>query len=129
MNTSVMHLSQHQAATQATRRFSLKAQSTTLRTGRRPRVLVVHQGCAWVTLPGQSGEEARDLWLQAGQSLTLAPNQTLWVDGWPQAELQLLPVPRAARRPGMAQRLLAWALRRRRARQQAAAAASCCCGA
>lgn len=126
MNTSVMHLSQHQAVARAARRFSLGAQSTTLRTGRRPGVLVVHQGCAWVTLPGQSGDEARDLWLQAGQSLPLAPNQTLWVDGWPQAELQLLPAPRAAGRPSMAQRLLAWALRRRLARQQAAAAASCC---
>ena len=77
MNTSVMHLSQHQAAARATRRFSLHAQSTTLRIGRRPSVLVVHQGCAWVTLPGQSGDEARDLWLQAGQSLPLAPNQRL----------------------------------------------------
>ncbi|MFM8900472.1 MAG: DUF2917 domain-containing protein [Burkholderiales bacterium] len=66
-----------------------RAQSITLRTGRNASILKVERGMAWVTLPGTASQAPQDLWLQAGQSLPLAARQTLWVDGWPHAELSV----------------------------------------
>jgi hypothetical protein len=66
-----------------------RAQSITLRTGRHASVLKVERGMAWVTLPATASQAPQDLWLQAGQSLPLAAQQTLWVDGWPHAELSV----------------------------------------
>ncbi len=71
------------------------AQPITLRTGRHATVLKVERGMAWVTLPGTASQAPQDLWLQAGQSLPLAAQQTLWVDGWPHAELSVQAAPRA----------------------------------
>jgi hypothetical protein len=72
-----------------------RAQSITLRTGRHASVLKVERGMAWVTLPATASQAPQDLWLQAGQSLPLAAQQTLWVDGWPHAELSVQALPRA----------------------------------
>lgn len=105
MNTAVMNLSQQQLA--SAKRFSLQSQSITLRTGRRPSMLTVQSGCVWVTLPGTGSRDPQDLWLSAGQTLQLAPNQTFWVDGWPAADLLLQPSRQAAAQ-GLLGRL--WAL-------------------
>lgn len=129
MHTPVMNLPQQPAQAPASaRRFSLhpQSQSVTVRTGRRPSLLVVQTGCVWVTLPGSRGEEGRDLWLHAGECLALAPNQTLWVDGWPQAELQLQPVPQAVPSPGVLRGLLAWTRRHAPSRSVVAAPLPCC---
>lgn len=74
------------------------AQSITLRTGRKASVLKVERGMAWVTLPGTASQAPQDLWLLAGQSLPLAAQQTLWVDGWPHAELSVQEAERATAR-------------------------------
>lgn len=90
MNQSVMNIVQQK---QRHGCFALgaehRAQSITLRTGHQASVLKVEQGMAWVTLPGSASQAPQDLWLQAGQSLPLAAKQTLWVDGWPHAELSV----------------------------------------
>lgn len=137
MNTSVMNHSQQQLA--SAKRLSLQSQSITLRTGRRPSVLVVQSGCVWVTLPGTGSRDPQDLWLGAGQRLQLAPNQTLWVDGWPAADLLLQPDRQAAAAQGWLGRL--WALAKpgrwatgawaspAASRQAQAPGAGACCGA
>ena len=91
-----------------------RAQSITLRTGRQASVLKVERGMAWVTLPGTSSQAPQDLWLQAGQTLPLAARQTLWVDGWPHAELSVQAPERASVRQlfGFVARLLARVRRR-----------------
>jgi hypothetical protein len=135
MNTSVMNLSQQQSA--SARRFSLLSQSITLRTGRRHSVLAVQKGCVWVTLPGTGSEDPQDLWLSAGQTLRLAPHQTLWVDGWPEADLLLQPWRQPAEdgllsrlwalaRPGRWARRDAWLPPAAPRREQQPHAGSCC---
>jgi hypothetical protein len=86
-----------------------RTQSITLRTGRQASVLKVERGMAWVTLPGTSSQAPQDLWLQAGQTLPLAAKQTLWVDGWPHAELSVQALERAPARQlfGLVVRLVA----------------------
>lgn len=71
-------------------------QALTLVATRGPRRLVVTSGRLWLTLQG-GGD---DHWLRAGEGLTLAAGQQAVVEGWPEAEFQLLaPAPvRQARR-------------------------------
>lgn len=94
------------------------AQSITLRTGRQASVLTVERGMAWVTLPGSASQAPQDLWLHAGQSLPLAAQQTLWVDGWPRAELSLQAAPHAPLRLWSLVQRLVVRLRRRTATSQ-----------
>lgn len=71
-------------------------QALTLAAARGPRRLVVTQGWLWLTVSGDAG----DHWLCAGEGLTLAAGQEAVVEGWPQADFQLLqpaPKPRPAR--------------------------------
>jgi hypothetical protein len=90
MNQAVMNIVQQaQQPAGLTLGAQARFQSITLRTGRKGCVLKVERGMAWVTLPGTSSQAPQDLWLQAGQTLPLAGKQTLWVDGWPHAELSL----------------------------------------
>lgn len=81
--------------------WSLEAgAATTLAEQTQPRWLVVNQGRVWVTRrDSPAGVGADDIWLQAGQSLSL-PAGTAWViEAWPQARLSLLaPAPQAVKR-------------------------------
>ena len=90
--------------------------ATTLAEQNQPRWLVVNQGRVWVTRrDSPAGVGADDIWLQAGQSLSL-PAGTAWViEAWPQARLSLLaPAPQAVKRDAAARastpawRRLAW---------------------
>ena len=93
MNHPVMNIVQQKRGEGGLKSWALgsesRVQSITLRTGRQASVLKVEHGLAWVTLPGTASQAPQDLWLFAGQSLPLAARQTLWVDGWPHAELSV----------------------------------------
>jgi Protein of unknown function (DUF2917) len=122
MNHPVMNIVQQKRGHGCLKSLALgaeaPAQSITLRTGRQASVLKVERGMAWVTLPGTASQAPQDLWLRAGQSLPLAAQQTLWVDGWPHAELSVQAAPHATVRLwGLVQRL-ALRLRRRTATSQ-----------
>ena len=64
--------------------------------------LRVRKGRAWVTVPGGRGQSAEDHWLDAGDCITVPAGRCLWVDGWPEADLEVC-VPSA--QPGQAARL------------------------
>jgi hypothetical protein len=90
MNQSVMNIVQQKRADgRLNLGFESCTQSITLRTGHQASVLKVERGMAWVTLPGTPSQAPQDLWLQAGETLPLGARQTLWVDGWPHAELSV----------------------------------------
>lgn len=80
----------------------------TLAGGREPRRLAVARGRVWLTLSGTADEPAQDTWLEAGQTLALAPGQTAVLEGWPAADFELLvpPVSAPARRGLLGRRLL-----------------------
>lgn len=65
-----------------------------------PRRLAVARGRLWLTLSGTAEQPAQDQWLEAGQTLALPAGQTAVLEGWPQAEFELLlpPVNSAPRR-------------------------------
>lgn len=68
-------------------------QALTLAAARAPRRLVVTSGRLWLTVSGGTN----DHWLSAGEGLTLAAGEEVVVEGWPQAEFQLLqPMPKPA---------------------------------
>lgn len=60
--------------------------------------LRVRSGRVWITVPGGWGERAEDHWLAAGECITVPPGRCVWVDGWPEAEVEVfaLPVPAIA---------------------------------
>ena len=64
-------------------------QAVTLAAHNAPRAVWVHEGRVWLTRLCSRGM-AQDVWLDAGQSLTL-PAGTEWVvEAWPQARLSVL---------------------------------------
>jgi hypothetical protein len=79
-------------------------QALTVAATRAPRRLVVTSGRLWLTVSGGTD----DHWLRAGEGLTVAAGQEVVVEGWPQAEFQLLqPLPqrRAVARPARGWRM------------------------
>ena len=70
----------------------------TLEAGAEARRLSVARGRVWLTLSGTTDEPAEDTWLDAGQSVALAPGQAAVLEGWPAADFQVL-VPPAASAP------------------------------
>jgi Protein of unknown function (DUF2917) len=112
MNHPVMNIVQQKRGEGGLKSWALgsesRVHSITLRTGRQASVLKVEHGLAWVTLPGTASQAPQDLWLFAGQSLPLAARQTLWVDGWPHAELSVQVAERATVRQllGFVQRVV-----------------------
>lgn len=74
------------------------------------RWLTVRQGRLWVTPDAASTDEARDIWLEAGDELRLPPGSRWWVEAWPRAQAQLLEEPPAkpVSRPGLWTSVQAW---------------------
>jgi len=80
-----------------------QGQALTLAAAHGPRRLAVTSGMLWLTVSGGTD----DHWLSAGEGLTLAAGEEVVVEGWPQAEFQLLqPMPkRGAARPARGWRM------------------------
>ncbi|MFN3862227.1 MAG: DUF2917 domain-containing protein [Roseateles sp.] len=68
----------------------------TLSGGAEARRLAVRGGRVWLTLSGSTDAPAQDQWLEAGQSVALAPGQTAVLEGWPAADFELLVPPASA---------------------------------
>lgn len=71
-----------------------------------PRELKVLEGRVWLTRDGRLNRPALDVWLEAGDSLTVPSGAELVLEAWPQARFQLLVPPLACpslqRRPAAA---------------------------
>ncbi|MDR7332588.1 DUF2917 domain-containing protein [Roseateles asaccharophilus] len=65
----------------------------TLAGGAEARRLAVACGRVWLTLSGTTEQPAQDHWLEAGQTIALAPGQTAVLEGWPAADFELLVPP------------------------------------
>ncbi|MFG6467553.1 DUF2917 domain-containing protein [Roseateles sp. BYS87W] len=61
-------------------------QAVTLAAASAPRRVVVTQGRLWVTVSG----DAADHWLSPGGGFTLVPGQEAVLEGWPEAQFQVL---------------------------------------
>lgn len=68
----------------------------TLSGGAEARRLAVRGGRVWLTLSGTADAPAQDQWLEAGQSVALAPGQAAVLEGWPAADFELLVPPASA---------------------------------
>lgn len=80
----------------------------TLAGGAEARRLSVARGRVWLTVSGTADEPAEDHWLQAGETVALAPGQTAVLEGWPVADFEVLvpPASAPARRGLLGRRLL-----------------------
>ena len=72
-------------------------QALSLEVGPGPRELAVTQGRLWLTRLGSAKAPAEDVWLEAGQSLSLASGSRVVLEAWPLADFQLLVPPAACR--------------------------------
>jgi ferric-dicitrate binding protein FerR (iron transport regulator) len=68
----------------------------TLAAGAEARRVSVARGRVWLTLSGTPERPAEDTWLEAGQTVALAPGQTAVLEGWPAADFEVLVPPAAA---------------------------------
>jgi hypothetical protein len=68
----------------------------TLAGGAEARRLAVARGRVWLTVSGTADEPAEDQWLEAGETVALAPGQTAVLEAWPAAEFELLVPPASA---------------------------------
>lgn len=68
----------------------------TLAGGAEARRLAVARGRVWLTLSGTADRPAEDQWLEAGQTVALAPGQSAVLEGWPAADFELLVPPGSA---------------------------------
>jgi hypothetical protein len=73
------------------------------------RVLSVAAGRVWLTRSGAGEAAASDVWLAAGESTRLAPDDEVVLEGWPAARFTVLESPAAAPRRLSAARAAAWA--------------------
>lgn len=71
----------------------------TLAGGAEARRLAVARGRVWLTLSGTADEPAEDKWLEAGETVALAPGQAAVLEGWPAADFELLVPPASAAAP------------------------------
>ena len=94
MNSTLMQKSQRSGDST----WSLPAQmSQTLHVGPGARVLQVQEGRLWLTTSGNADEAARDLWLEAGESVELADGLEVVMEAWPAARYQLMVPPSACK--------------------------------
>jgi hypothetical protein len=70
-------------------------QALSLPIGPGARELSVRQGRLWLTVKGSLQVPAQDIWLAAGESLSLAAGSQVLIEAWPQAAFQLLVPPSA----------------------------------
>jgi hypothetical protein len=61
------------------------------------RELRVTQGSLWLTGQGTAQQPAQDLWLEKGQSISLASGSRIVLEGYAEAQFQLLVPPCEAR--------------------------------
>ena len=73
-----------------------------------PRVLAITAGRVWLTRSG-AGEAAADVWLAAGDSARVAPDDEVVLEAWPRARFTVLESPASAPRRLSAARAAAWA--------------------
>ena len=90
-----------------------QGEALSLSIGPGPRELSVAEGRLWLTQQGSATTPAQDIWLEPGQSVTLASGSRVVVEAWPQAQFQLLVPPAACPQ-------LQWRLQRQRAARPAA---------
>lgn len=70
-------------------------EALTLPIGPGVRLLRVSEGRLWLTQSGSSQAPAKDVWLQAGESVQLASGSQVVLEAWPRAAFQLLVPPSA----------------------------------
>lgn len=83
----------------------MPGQALTVAASGSARRLVVTGGRLWLTVSGATD----DHWLQAGQGFTVAAGAEVVIEGWPQAEFQLLlppPVRQRAAKPARCWRVV-----------------------
>lgn len=74
-----------------------------------PRVVAVTSGRLWLTRSDRPDDLVPDVWLAAGQSTTLAPDEEAVVEAWPLARFAVLEAPASAPRRFSAARAASWA--------------------
>jgi hypothetical protein len=82
-----------------------------------PRVLAVTAGRVWLTRSGAGEAAGSDVWLDAGESARVAPDEEVVIEAWPRARFAVLESPAASPRRLSAARAAAW-VRRLRERLQ-----------
>lgn len=75
-----------------------QGQALRMEIGPGERVLEVSEGRVWLTKSGAAAQPATDIWLAAGESMSLPAGTEVVVEAWPQAQFQLLVPPSACRR-------------------------------
>jgi hypothetical protein len=74
-----------------------------------PRVLAITAGRVWLTRSGAGEAAASDVWLEAGESARVAPDDEVVLEAWPQARFTVLESPASTPRRLSAARAAAWA--------------------
>jgi Protein of unknown function (DUF2917) len=74
-----------------------------------PRVLAVTAGRVWLTSSSAAADPAPDVWLAAGESARVAPDDEVVLEAWPRARFTLLESPAASPRRLSSARAAAWA--------------------
>jgi hypothetical protein len=90
-----------------------------------PRVVAVTSGRLWLTRSDRPDDLVPDVWLAAGQSTTLGPDEEAVVEAWPLAQFEVLEAPAAAPRRFSAARAASWARPLRERLQWAPAQQAC----
>lgn len=67
-------------------------QALTLHAGEQRRELHVQEGLLWVTVSARAAsEQPQDVWLRPGQRFSMAPGQTVVVEGWAEVRFDIVP--------------------------------------
>jgi hypothetical protein len=74
-----------------------------------PRVLAVTAGRVWLTSSSAGADSAPDVWLEAGETARVAPDDEVVLEAWPRARFTVLESPAASPRRLSAARAAAWA--------------------
>ena len=93
--TAAESASIHRAADHGADWRLVQGEALKLPIGPGPRELKVLEGRVWLTRDGRLSRPALDVWLEAGDSLSVPSGAELVLEAWPQARFQLLVPPLA----------------------------------